>query len=101
MNGLGVHDEMRANGSVHNRVLVVLLKSNLTLLQPQLQDAIAASFAEEMASKAVNTQGKITILLSTVMKLTPIRLHRSPGFQNGKERGCQSKQSRLLWKLSL
>ena len=101
MNGLNVHDEMKANGSIHHRVLVVLLRSNLTLLQPQLQDAIAASFGEALASKTVNTQGKITMLLSIVLNLTPIRLHRSPGFRNGKEYCCPSKQSRLLWRLSL
>lgn len=101
MNGLGVDDKMRANGSVHSRVLVVQLKSNLTILQPQLEGAIAASFAEEMTSKSVNTQGKIIILFLTVMKLRTSRLHRSPGSHNGEERGCQSKQPRLLWRLSL
>jgi hypothetical protein len=101
MNGLSVHDEMRANGSVHNRVLRVLLKSNLTLLRPQLKDAIAASFAKEVALGRVDPQGKTTILLSVVWKFTPMRLHRSSGFHDGKERGGQSKLSRLLWKLSV
>jgi hypothetical protein len=88
MNGLGVHDEMRANGSVHSRVLVVQLKSNLTTLQPQLQDAIASSFAQEIANKAMNPEGEIIIRRATIMTLTPVRLHRSPGSHNGKERGC-------------
>lgn len=82
MNKLGVDDKMRANGSVHSHVLLVQLKSNFTLLQPQLQGTIATSFAEEIASKAANTQGKITILLLIMMRLTPIRLHRSSGFHN-------------------
>ncbi len=57
MNGLGVHDEMRANGSVHNRVLGVLLKQNLELLQPRLQNAIAASFAK-FATGPIDAQSK-------------------------------------------
>ncbi|KAL8704583.1 MAG: hypothetical protein Q9201_002275 [Fulgogasparrea decipioides] len=58
MNGLGVHDGMRANGSVHNRVLRVLLRSNLTLLQPLLQDAVRMSFTKEMASGAAMKHGE-------------------------------------------
>lgn len=57
MNGLGVHDAMRANGSVHNRVLRVLLRSNLPLLQSGLQAAIAASFAKELALGTVENEG--------------------------------------------
>ena len=57
MNGLHVHDEMRTNGSTHNRVLRILLKSNLTLLQSHLQNGIAVSFGKELASGTLDSQG--------------------------------------------
>lgn len=57
MNGLFVHDEMRANGSVHNRVLRASLTANLALLRPHLQSKIASSIAGEMASSTIGAQG--------------------------------------------
>ncbi|KAF7512408.1 hypothetical protein GJ744_001343 [Endocarpon pusillum] len=47
MGGLQVSDQMSANGSLHSRVLRVVLKSHLQDLQGALQNAVAESFLEE------------------------------------------------------
>lgn len=47
MGGLEVSDQMSANGSLHTRVLRVILRSHLQDLQGALQNTIADSFLEE------------------------------------------------------
>ncbi|KAL9608973.1 MAG: hypothetical protein Q9167_006224 [Letrouitia subvulpina] len=80
MNGLFVHDEMRANGSIHNRALGVMLKSNLITLQPQLQAAIAASFEAEIASGTVDCQGFVKIQAFKMAKNIIVKANSSAFF---------------------
>lgn len=46
MNGLEVDDRMSANGSLHSRVLRVVLRSHLDDLQPSLNNTISRMFME-------------------------------------------------------
>ena len=48
MNGLEVQDHMAANGSLHSRVLRVMLRSCLDELQPSLATIISKSLTEEL-----------------------------------------------------
>ena len=43
-----VHDDAKANGSVHSRVLRTLLTSNLIHIIPALQDIIASTLHNEV-----------------------------------------------------
>ncbi|MCJ1312326.1 hypothetical protein MMC25_006000 [Agyrium rufum] len=50
MNGLQVEDGMAANGSVHTRVLRVLLRSQLNHLEPALKDVVSHEFDQQIRS---------------------------------------------------
>lgn len=50
MNGLDVQDRMTANGTVHSRVLRVVLRSHLNDLQPALDRVISTTFTNEILS---------------------------------------------------
>lgn len=58
MNGLILSDNMKENGSIHKRVLGVLLHTNLKVLQPRMQHKIAASFANQLFSGVKSENGE-------------------------------------------
>jgi cytochrome P450 len=79
MNGLEVKDQMSANGSLHSRVLRIVLKSHLVTLQPKLEKTIAGALAEELASGTKLTDGW-TAVYSFAMAKNVIRTTNSSVF---------------------
>ena len=57
MNGLAVEDRMNANGSIHSRVLRVILRSHLPDLRAPLDQIVSKILAEEVRSAATDTVG--------------------------------------------
>lgn len=48
MYNFAVHDDAKANGSVHSRVLRTLLTNNLVHLIPALQDVVVSTLHKEV-----------------------------------------------------
>lgn len=55
MNGLEVEDQMAANGSLHSRLLRVMLTGHLEDLQPSLATTVSKSIDEVSAGKRISS----------------------------------------------
>lgn len=68
MAGLEVKDQMSANGSLHSRVLHVVLRSNLVTLRPLLQQVISETFQSDYASGQMLADGWTNIRCFSMAK---------------------------------
>lgn len=68
MAGLEVKDQMSANGSLHSRVLHVVLRSHLVTLRPMLQKIISETFQSEYDSGQMLANGWTSIRCFSMAK---------------------------------
>ena len=60
MYNFAVHDDAKANGSVHSRVLRTLLTNNLVHMIPALQDIVASTLHSEVEEGLQRFDGTAT-----------------------------------------